>query len=202
MFARYTLNDVRQNRFYQLPKFLFEGEMKTALSNDAKVLYSLLRDRHDLSLSNRWVNDNGEVYILFSREDMANALGCSPPTLRKIITQLIDNKLMEEERQGLNKPNLIYLNYIDISSTDFYKDEKKQEKIQKDSHKTQETSGVKEIYTPDCKNLSVKSVKNLPRMILSIIILSIMKLSLMILKFLHIHHINLILQTILIRKIR
>jgi hypothetical protein len=40
------VNDVKNNRFYQMPKFLFEGEFKDKLNNDARVLYSLLRDRH------------------------------------------------------------------------------------------------------------------------------------------------------------
>ena len=58
---------------YQMPKFLFEGEFK-ALSNNARVLYTLLRDRHDLSLQNHWVNENNEVFLIYSREEMADML--------------------------------------------------------------------------------------------------------------------------------
>src|SRR5690554_2897761 len=101
--TRYTIENVVNNRFYQMPKFLFEGEFKN-LSNDARVLYSLLRDRHDLSLKNNWVNENNEVYLIYTREEMANILGCSQPTVRKAINQLKELDLMEEERQGLNRP--------------------------------------------------------------------------------------------------
>jgi len=31
---RYTVADVINNRFYQMPKFLFEGEFKAGLNND------------------------------------------------------------------------------------------------------------------------------------------------------------------------
>lgn len=82
-FSRYTTADVAKGRFYQRPKVLFGGELKQGLSNDAKVLYSLLKDRHELCLQNNWVNADKEFYLVYTREDMADMLGCSQPTLRK-----------------------------------------------------------------------------------------------------------------------
>lgn len=105
---RYTKESVINERFYQMPKFLFEGEFKK-LSNDAKVLYTLLKDRHELSLQRGWVNSKGEVYLIYTREDMADMLGCSLKKVWKTVNELKDYGLIEEERQGLNKPNLIYL---------------------------------------------------------------------------------------------
>ena len=130
---RYTVSDINTNRFYQTPKFLFEGEFKK-ITNDAKVLYSLLKDRHELSLKNNWVNDNNEVFLVYTRENMADMLCVTQPTLRKAIDQLKQFGLMEEERVGLNKPNRIYLTAVDL-----------------------EFSGLKESFSPECKNLSVKS---------------------------------------------
>ena len=132
--VRYTVDDVANNRFYQMPKFLFEGEFKNGLSNDAKVLYSLLRDRHDLSLTNNWINEKNEVYLIYTREKMSDMLGVSQPTLRKAIKQLEDFGLMEEDRMGLNKANRIYLTAITV-----------------------ENSGLKDSFSPECKNLSVQS---------------------------------------------
>lgn len=131
--VRYTANQVSTNRFYQMPKFLFEGEFKKGLSNDAKVLYSLLRDRHELSLSNNWVNKNNEVFLIYTREDMADMMGVTQPTLRKSIKMLKDIGLMEEERLGFNRANRIYLNAVDVGNT-----------------------GVKNSFSPECKNLSVR----------------------------------------------
>ena len=116
-FKRHTLNDVANNRFYQLPKFLFEGEFKKALSAEAKLLYALLRDRHELSLQNGWVNKNNEVFLIFKREEMCEMLGCGMEKIRKLIKELSSIGLFEEERQGLNKPNLLYLNYINIEKS-------------------------------------------------------------------------------------
>lgn len=113
---RYTTEDIKNNRFYQMPKFLFEDDFKQ-LSNDARVLYSLLRDRHSLSMTNGWVNNNNEVYLIYTRENMAEILGCSIPTARKAIVSLVKHGLIEEDKQGQGKPNLIYLNDVAIANT-------------------------------------------------------------------------------------
>jgi len=113
-FKRYTLSEVNSNRFYQLPKFLFKGEFKRGLSTDSKVLYALLRNRHDASLKNNWINENGEVYIIFKREEMCDMLGYGKDKIIKLCNELKNIGLIEEERQGLNLPNLIFLTYIEI----------------------------------------------------------------------------------------
>lgn len=151
--VRYTQSDVSNSRFYQTPKFLFEGEFK-ALSSDAKLLYALLKDKHELSLMNNWRNEKGEIYLIYTRENMAEMLGCSQPTLRKAITQLIDKGLMEEERQGVNKPNLIYLlavNPMDKGLKETFSPECKNVSVQSER---MFQSGVKESFSQECKNLS------------------------------------------------
>ena len=86
--TRYTKDHLTQSLFYQLPKFLFVEPLKSTLSNDAKILYSLLRDRHSLSLANGWCNSRGEVYLICTRSEMCDLLGCSLPTVRKIVKEL------------------------------------------------------------------------------------------------------------------
>jgi len=99
-----------------MPKFLFEGEFK-ALSNNARVLYTLLRDRHDLSLQNHWVNEKNEVYLIFTRKNMEEMLGLSDKTVKKAVDELKDFGLIEEEHMGLNKPNRIYLTSVNVENT-------------------------------------------------------------------------------------
>lgn len=142
--ARYTVENVLNNRFYQMPKFLFEGELKN-ISNDSRVLYSLLKDRHELSISNRWINESNEVYLIFTREKMADMLGCSQPTLRKALKELKKYKLIEEEKQGQGKPNLIFLTAVPIENT----------KTEKFFH-----SRMKDSFSLDRKNLSPNDTNN------------------------------------------
>ncbi len=109
---RFTKEEVLKEDYIQMPKWLFNEEFKS-LSNDGKVLYSVLMDRHRLSLSNNWVNDKNEIYFLFSRENMAEMLNCNIKSAIKYFKELLKFNLVEEKRQGINKPNIIYL--LDVS---------------------------------------------------------------------------------------
>jgi NACalpha-BTF3-like transcription factor len=114
---RITRSDVVNKQFYQMPKFLFEGKLKKELTNDARVLYSLLRNRHQLSLKNNWVNDHGEVFLLFSRENMQDMLGISKNPTKKAVDLLKKFNLIQEERQGQGKANQIYLMAINVENS-------------------------------------------------------------------------------------
>ena len=105
---RHTTAEYARNTFFQLPVFLFTDEFK-GLSNDAKVLYALLRSRHELSVENGWENDKGEIYLIMSRESMAELLEASENTVLKIVNELKKYELIEEERRGQGKPNLLYV---------------------------------------------------------------------------------------------
>ena len=114
---RFTVSDVSNNRFYQLPKFLFEGELHETLNNDAKILYSLLKDRHALSVEHNWINERGEVFFVYTRTEMDKMLGCTSKTTRKAINQLKEVGLLEEEHLGLNKANRLYLMAVNAETT-------------------------------------------------------------------------------------
>lgn len=106
--VRYTVQSVLNNVFYQLPKFLFCDEFSD-LSNDAKILYAILRDRHESSIKKNWHDKNGDVYIYFKREEMQNVLQLSNKPIINAMMKLKSYSLLEETKQGLGKPNKIYL---------------------------------------------------------------------------------------------
>ena len=69
-FRYYTVEDVDNTRFYQMPKILFEDERFIDLSDSAKILYSILRDRTDLSKKNNWIDEQGRIYIIFTIKEI------------------------------------------------------------------------------------------------------------------------------------
>ena len=105
---RYNIKETYRNLFFQMPKFLFDDEFKD-LSNDARVLYCLLKDRHELSLNNNWYDENGDVFIIYTRKEMQDMLSLSENTIAKAMRNLKKFNLIQEEKQGLGKPNKIYL---------------------------------------------------------------------------------------------
>lgn len=105
---RYNIKETYRHLFFQMPKFLFDDEFKD-LSNDARVLYCLLKDRHELSLNNNWYDTNGDVFIIYTRKEMQDMLSLSENTIAKAMKNLKKFNLIQEEKQGLGKPNKIYL---------------------------------------------------------------------------------------------
>jgi hypothetical protein len=89
-------------------KPLFTDTLYKKLSNDAKILYTAMRDRDDLSKQNDWKDENGR-FILMSRKTMAEFLNRSLPTIRKIIRELVVVGLLTEKRRGLTQCNHIYV---------------------------------------------------------------------------------------------
>lgn len=53
-----------QYAFYQVPKDIVEEEPFCRMSNDSKLLYSIVLDRVKLSRKNGWVDEKRRVYII------------------------------------------------------------------------------------------------------------------------------------------
>ena len=99
--------------FYRLPKVLFTDRTFQKVSIEAKVLYGLLLDRMGLSIKNGWMDENSRVYIIFTTEEIMEALYCADNKATKLLKELEGCGLIERKRRGLGKPSLIYVkNFI------------------------------------------------------------------------------------------
>ncbi len=110
--------------FYRIPKALFTDEAFDEISTDAKLLYGVLLDRMSLSAKNGWMDKEGRVYIIFTLDDVKESLRCSQKKAAKTLDELENTAgLIERRRQGLGKPNLLYVkNFISrVSKGDFLK---------------------------------------------------------------------------------
>lgn len=103
-----------QFAFYRIPKVLFSKDKFWSVSADAKLLYGILLDRMNLSAKNGWLDESGRVYIIFTIEEIKESLGCAEKKAVKLLDELEKKaELIERKRQGLGKPNLIYVkNFI------------------------------------------------------------------------------------------
>ena len=103
-----------QFSFYRIPKILFSQDKFWNVSTDAKLLYGILLDRMNLSARNGWLDEAGRVYIIFTIEEIKESLGCAEKKAVKLLDELEKKaELIERKRQGLGKPNLIYVkNFI------------------------------------------------------------------------------------------
>ena len=109
----YKQNEILENNYYQIPQELFVNQLyKEKLNSDSKILYAFLLDRLSLSQKNHWIDKENKVYLIFTREEVQEKLCLSDKTVTKAFKQLTEVKLIEEKRQGLGKPNLIYVGKI------------------------------------------------------------------------------------------
>jgi|GEM_PF-1198757 len=108
---RISVADFTKGYFIKFPSFLFNKYFKGLINSDAKLTYMLLKERISLSLKNgaRWVDKKGKVFCYLSREELADLLNVSINTVTKAMKSLVNVGLIEEERQGMGRPNRIYI---------------------------------------------------------------------------------------------
>lgn len=102
--------------FLKFPMAFINGDEYRGLSTVAKLLYAYLADRHALSLKNGWKDENGRVFIFYTRKEASKALGVSDRRIGQYFCELAERGLIIEKRQGVGKANLIFVE--DIMSAD------------------------------------------------------------------------------------
>lgn len=112
-------SQAEQYQFYRIPKRLIVGIEFSKLSTDAKLLYGILLDRMSLSLKNRWLDDLGRVYIIYTVTDVQESLGCGNQKACRLLAELEQFGLILKKRQGRGRPNLLYV--MDFASLNMLK---------------------------------------------------------------------------------
>lgn len=114
-FDYYYGMEAEQFAFYQVPKFLFKDERFKKLSSDAKILYGIMLDRMSLPVKNRWFDEHNRVYIYYTTANIMEDLGCAKEKCTKVVSELKEIGLIEKKRQGLGKPDKIFVkNFISV----------------------------------------------------------------------------------------
>lgn len=111
----YKLNDYINYNFLRIPKALFVKEEYKKLSSDAKLVYGLLLDRLSLSQRNGWINENDEIYLIYTREAISEDLNISYKKATKAFKELVAFKLIRDERPGQGRPNRIYIAKVEAN---------------------------------------------------------------------------------------
>ena len=91
----------------------------------------------ELSRINGWYDEDKNIYLIFTREECQNKLNLSNKTVIKAFKELDAVELIKEVRQGLGKPNLIYIGKMKI-----------------------ECSEMNNLHLQKCKNYTSVSEKN------------------------------------------
>lgn len=112
-FAYITLQDVESMVYYRLPKELIKGDLFKKLSCESKILYAVLRDRVELSIKNKWVDENDHVYIIYSGKEIDADLGCSKNSRIKYLNELEEYGLITR-KHNVGYPDWIYVHNFSV----------------------------------------------------------------------------------------
>ena len=104
----YDVDEV-QYSFIRVPKLLLQHEAYQRISSEAKLLYSLLLDRVGLSHKNGWKDKENRIYIIYPIAEVMEEMNCGKNKAVQLLDELEQKGLVERKRQGLGKPNLIYV---------------------------------------------------------------------------------------------
>ncbi|MGM0169808.1 hypothetical protein IGI39_004742 [Enterococcus sp. AZ135] len=131
-----SANETRKALFYQLPKVLFESDKYMKMSNDSKIAYAMLKDRCEYSLQNDWVDQDGNIYFIFTTTELMDLLHVGNNKVATIKKELASFGLLLSKRMppktlpdGSKKgvPARLYLGQLDLTATDVYTDKKSSE---------------------------------------------------------------------------
>ena len=108
-FGLMKLNNIISYYHMQMPRWLFSDSGYSDMTLESKVAYTFLLNRFQLSRRNGWVNRYGEVYVIYTREDLAGEMQISYRKAISCFKELTEKHLVWEQRQGRGLPNRIYL---------------------------------------------------------------------------------------------
>ncbi|MBC3081275.1 replication initiator protein A [Staphylococcus capitis] len=154
--SNFNIKEIQKEKFYQLPKVFFTNPKYTKLSNDAKITWSILRDRLDLSIRNNWVDENGDIFFIYTNEKLKSILNISSPNkLSKIKKELTEADLFNQIRVGLNKPNKLYIKKLEVTEADVYYISQQENDIEQHNNTDVSLSYVQKYDNDTSRNINM-----------------------------------------------
>jgi len=100
-------------QFIPYPVFLLES----SLTLTAQQCYLLLLNRAMLSKVNNYTDENGNLYVIYPIEKLAERLNKSKSAVNSAMRELYDIGLITRKRRGFTQPNLLFVHFPGPSET-------------------------------------------------------------------------------------
>lgn len=71
-----------------VPKVLFYDKQYEDLSMDAKLIYALLLDRKEMAIRNEWVDEYGDTYVIYPKQEIKKYLNISRYRIDQALAEL------------------------------------------------------------------------------------------------------------------
>lgn len=107
--SNYMYQHTKLPSYLPMPRFLIH----VPISNTAKLLYTQLLSKAQLSQKNAWVDVQGRVYFIYPIHQMAVDMDKSITTIKDALRELVASQLLEKIPQGRGRPNHLYVLFPD-----------------------------------------------------------------------------------------
>lgn len=107
--SNYMYQHTKLPAYLPMPRFL----IRIPISTTAKLLYTQLLSKAQLSQKNAWVDAQGRVYFIYPIHQMAVDMDKSITTIKDALRELVASQLLEKISQGRGRPNHLYVLFPD-----------------------------------------------------------------------------------------
>ena len=107
--SKYMYQNTKLPAYLPMPRFL----IRIPISTTAKLLYTQLLSKAQLSQKNEWLDSQGRVYFIYPIHQMAVDMDKSITTIKDALRELVESQLLEKIPQGRGRPNHLYLLFPD-----------------------------------------------------------------------------------------
>ena len=151
---QYLMSGTRLTNYSAIPNMVCDMN----ISSTAKVIYSKLLNRAQLSAGNGFVDGLGRAYVIYTIEDMAKELGKSHSAVKDNLRELTRVGLVEKKRSSKSRANMIFVKVPGTSIVGQFSACNGTENKPYKGSKTVHTSGGK--TTPSYRNNNKKEIPN------------------------------------------
>lgn len=125
-----------KNVFFKLYESICKSKKLKPLD---KLIYTIMRNRLNLSIENNIKNEDGEYYIYYAQEEISEFINCSVKSVINSFERLRENNLIRTEQQ---KNNSLKIYFFEIECKKY--EDKKIEDIKKN---TEDNKKIEDINT-------------------------------------------------------
>ena len=94
--------------FIRIPKALMTNNVFAGLSSPSKIMYGMMIDKMGTSLKNKWMDENGHVYIVYPVAELQEDMKLSRRKVIDCLSELEQLGLIEKKKRGGGLPSIIY----------------------------------------------------------------------------------------------
>lgn len=112
--SRLNVGRVYNEFFFQFPKAFITDDKYKDLSDGAKIIYMLLKDRASVAILKNQYNEHGDIYFTFSNKELSQLSNYSERKVTSAKKELMDRGLLEQVQLGGNQKPILYLGELDV----------------------------------------------------------------------------------------